>query len=232
MRMPPRLGWRTSRASRQPHVSPAPRAPRPHFVSPPSLLAIIRFISSSSESTEPGNAFFIAASSSSTLLPDSSALKEASRLLPVLALELDMASCLLTSASASICSTLSFMRSKAATEELLPTPASMSFTLVDALAVRARAMICSFLFLASVILASRSLIESKRLWIEPLWPSICSLSESASSVCCWRRVSASRARSSSPRSRASCAREYHFCASASATLHCSPIRFVLADTSA
>ena len=48
------------------------------------------------------------------------------------------------------------------TDELSPTPASMSLTLVAALAVRARAMIWSFLALASVILASRSFIDSYR----------------------------------------------------------------------
>ena len=45
-------------------------------------------------------------------------------------------------------------------DELVPTPASMSLTLVAVFAVRARAMIWSFFAFASVIFASSSFIDS------------------------------------------------------------------------
>mmetsp|Transcript_7528 Transcript_7528/g.16504 ORF Transcript_7528/g.16504 Transcript_7528/m.16504 type:complete len:242 (+) Transcript_7528:113-838(+) len=201
----------------------------------PSLPSALR-ISSSSESTAvaAGSAAFMLASSSSTEEPPSSALNLDSREPPPppSALGLDCASSRATSASDSICSTFSFIRSKAATEEELPTPESMSFTLVAAFAVRARAMIWSFFALASAILASSSFIDWYSVSIEPAWFSTCSPSESAISVCCCLRVSASLARSSSPFSNASCAREYHLAASASASRRCSAMRFEEAETSA
>ena len=82
-------------------------------------------------------------------------------------------SCLLTSDSASSCSTLSLIRSNAAIDDDVPTPASMSFTLVAALAVRARAMIWSFLALASAILASSSFMLSYSDEIDVCCPSTC-----------------------------------------------------------
>mmetsp|Transcript_18201 Transcript_18201/g.58017 ORF Transcript_18201/g.58017 Transcript_18201/m.58017 type:complete len:244 (+) Transcript_18201:334-1065(+) len=99
---------------------------------------------------------FIFSSSSSTP-PRSRALNCASREEPEpMPEEEDAASCLDTSASASSLSTFAAILSNAAIEEPSPMPESMSFTLVAALAVRARAMIWSFLALASAIFASSS----------------------------------------------------------------------------
>ena len=93
-------------------------------------------------------------------------------------------------------------------------------------------MIWSFFAFDSAIFASSSFIESYNDWIDSSCPSIWSCSESKISCCCFRRVSASRARSSSSFSSASCARWYHFAASASASRLCFCIRFCDADTSA
>mmetsp|Transcript_5616 Transcript_5616/g.14346 ORF Transcript_5616/g.14346 Transcript_5616/m.14346 type:complete len:260 (+) Transcript_5616:178-957(+) len=136
------------------------------------------------------------------------------------------------SAWASSVSTLSFMRSKAATAELVPTSDSMSFTLVVALAVRARAVYWSFLSFASVILASSSFMASYRPWMEPSCWLSCAARLCARSSCPRRRSSASRASSSSPFSSASCARLYHLPASSSAARICSLARFCEAMTSA
>mmetsp|Transcript_102835 Transcript_102835/g.187826 ORF Transcript_102835/g.187826 Transcript_102835/m.187826 type:complete len:217 (-) Transcript_102835:478-1128(-) len=158
--------------------------------------------------------FFIAASSSSTeeLFSNARNLSSEEDLAPGDV----MARVLETSASASSCSTFSLMRSKAATDEEVPTPASMSLTLVAAFAVRARAMIWSFFAFASAIFASNSCMDSYSCWTEFCCTEACSLRLSAVSNCCARRVNASLARSSSSLAMASCARSYHFAASSSA----------------
>mmetsp|Transcript_35191 Transcript_35191/g.116621 ORF Transcript_35191/g.116621 Transcript_35191/m.116621 type:complete len:259 (+) Transcript_35191:90-866(+) len=206
-----------------------------YFFSPSFSASISAFICASSSSTPLcGKMLRFIFSSSSSTPPRSSALNCASREEPepIPEEEEDAASCLDTSASASSLSTFSAILSNAAIEEPSPMPESMSFTLVAALAVRARAMIWSFLALASAIFASSSFMESYSDVSEPALPSTCPLKLSTSSSCCDRRPSASLASSSSPFSSASCARWYHLSASPCASLDCSSARLDEADTSA
>mmetsp|Transcript_793 Transcript_793/g.1602 ORF Transcript_793/g.1602 Transcript_793/m.1602 type:complete len:242 (-) Transcript_793:491-1216(-) len=103
-----------------------------------------------------------------------------------------------TSADASNDSTFSSIRVKASIEVEPVTPLSMSLTFWVDSAVRARAIICSFLDLASRILASSACIPSYSLSTLAACVSICAANPSAVSTCCCLRFKASFAKLSFP----------------------------------
>mmetsp|Transcript_3213 Transcript_3213/g.5924 ORF Transcript_3213/g.5924 Transcript_3213/m.5924 type:complete len:216 (-) Transcript_3213:445-1092(-) len=103
-----------------------------------------------------------------------------------------------TSAAASSASTFSSIRVKASILVFPVIPPSISFTFCVDCAVLARATICSFFALLSIILASNVCIPSYSLSTALACVSICCCSPSAVSTCCCRRLSASRANASLP----------------------------------
>mmetsp|Transcript_1182 Transcript_1182/g.3653 ORF Transcript_1182/g.3653 Transcript_1182/m.3653 type:complete len:248 (+) Transcript_1182:166-909(+) len=172
---------------------------------------------------------FSIASSSSTLLPDSSCLKRSSRLPGVL--DSGSMPCE-TSALVSSISTFSFILSKAPAPLLEPTSPSISFTCAVVLAVRARAMSCSFSSLALWIFSSRDFTASKSLSTFVAMPVSCCPRSLAFVAAACLRVRASLASTSSPFSTASSARRYHSPAISSCWSFCVWRRRWVASTSA
>mmetsp|Transcript_934 Transcript_934/g.3932 ORF Transcript_934/g.3932 Transcript_934/m.3932 type:complete len:227 (+) Transcript_934:844-1524(+) len=159
----------------------------------------------------PGRDFFKAASSSSTP-PASKALNWASRLSGA-------ANTPMASASASMPSTFSSMRSNAPSADDVDIPLTISLTALFVFALAARAFNVSFLLFASAILPSSKRVFAINLSTASLCASRFAFIDSAFSAYDFRLVSASLARSSSPFSIANCARLYQSSAAFVAALY-------------